>query len=135
VSNGLFASDGVDVAQLIADNLGPRVLPCVLYKAGAPGVRDPANPTKAPVPAAPSEHKCRGFIEDFSSYEIDGTLIKAGDKKVTLLTNTIQGKVVPDDGDRDTVLVEGTRHSIHRILSRDPAAATYLLQVRSLGGR
>lgn len=130
MGNGLFAVDGIDVAALVAEHLGPRVLPCVLIKPGAPGVRDPAHPTRAPEAGPPVNHTCRGFIEDFSSASIDGTLIKAGDRKVTILGATLKG-VEPDAGvDRDRVTVEGKTWSIHRIVSRDPAGATFVLQVR-----
>jgi hypothetical protein len=131
MSNGLFEVDGIDVAELVAEHLGPRVLPCVLIKPGAKGGRDPANPTRVLPDGEPTKHGCRGFIEDFSSASIDGTLIKAGDRKVTLLTNTIEGGVLPEGGvGRDRVTVEGKTWGVHRIVKRDPAAATYVLQVR-----
>lgn len=131
MSNGLFAVDGIDVAGLVAEHLGPRVLPCVLYKPGATPERDPDDPTAAPQPAAPSQHKCRGFIEDFSPTSIDGTLIKVDDRKVTVLGATIEGGVEPEGGaNKDQFLVEGVRYNIQRVVSRDPAAATYILQVR-----
>jgi hypothetical protein len=131
MGTGIFAVDGIDVAGLVAEHLGPRVLPCVLYKPGAPTARDPARPSKGPQPGAPTPHKCRGFIEDFSTASVDGTLIKAGDRKVTLLGATIEGGVEPEGGvNKDQVLVEGKVWSVHRVVSRDPAAATYILQVR-----
>lgn len=128
----LFSVDGIDVAALVTEHLGPRVLPCALIRPGAPGQRDPANPTKAPQPGPPTQYPCRGFIEDFSTFSIDGTLIKAGDRKVTLLGNTIaKGTVEPEGGvNKDQVTVEGKTWAVHRVLSRDPAAATYVLQVR-----
>lgn len=131
MSTGLFASDGIDVAALVAQHLGPRVLPVVLYKPGATAARDPAHPTRAPVPAAPTEHKASGFIEDFSPRTFDGTLIKVGDRKVTLLANTIEGGVEPEGGiNKDQVEIEGTRYNVQLVLSRDPAGATFVLQVR-----
>lgn len=127
---GLFASDGIDIAALVGEHLGPRVLPCVLLKPGAKPARDPDHITAAPRPAPATEHQCRGWIEDFSTISIDGTLIKAGDRKVTLLGATLNG-VEPEPGvDRDRVKVEGKVWAIHRIVSRDPAGATYVLQVR-----
>jgi hypothetical protein len=133
MSNGLFASDGIDVAALVAEHLGPRVLPAVLYKPSAPEERDPDDPTEAPTPGTPTEHKCRGWIEDFSPITVDGTLIKVGDRKVTILGNTIEGGVEPEGGiNKDQVLIEAIRWSVHRVISRDPAAAAYTLQVRGL---
>lgn len=130
MSTGLFASDGIDIAALVAEHLGPRVLPCVLIRPGALGARDVNNPTQAPARAASTSIPCRGFIEDFSSRSIDGTLIKAGDRKITLLGATLKG-VEPDPGvARDRVLVEGKTWAVHRIVSRDPAGATFIIQAR-----
>lgn len=127
----LFASDGIDVAALVAEHLGPRVLPCMLIKPGVTPARDPDNPTLAPQPGAPTEHPCRGFIEDFSTHSFEGTLIAAGDRKVTLLGDTIAGGAVPEGGiNKDRVTVEGKTWVIHRVLARDPAGATYILQAR-----
>lgn len=131
MGNGLFAVDGIDVAALVAEHLGPRVLPCILYKP-VPGTRDPSDPTAGIVPGPPAAYNCRGFIEDFSPTSIDGTLIKASDRKVTVLGATIEGGAEPEGGvDKDQFLVEGRRYNIHRVLSRDPAGATYILQVRN----
>jgi hypothetical protein len=131
VSTGLFSSDGIDVAALVAEHLGPRVLPAVLYKPGATPARDNNDPTAAAVPAAPTPYKARGFIEDFSPRSIDGTLIKVGDRKVILLGNTIEGGVEPEGGvNKDQVQIEGTLWNVQLVLSRDPAGATFTLQVR-----
>jgi hypothetical protein len=132
VGNGLFAVDGINVAELVAEHLGPRMLPAVLYKPGASAVRDPAHPTRAPAPGAPTAHPCRGFIENFKPDDIDGTLIKVGDRKVTLIAGTIQGGVEPEGGvNKDQVEIEDKRWDVWLVLDRDPAAATYQLQVRN----
>ena len=131
MTNGLFEVDGVDVAGLVAEHLGPRVLPAALLKPGAPGGRDPDNPTRVLPDGAPTSHPCRGFIEDFRSADIDGTLIKAGDRKITLLAGTLPAGVVPDCGvGRDRITIEGGTWTAHRLVSRDPAAATYVIQAR-----
>lgn len=140
MGNELFAVDGVDVAALVAEHLGPRVLPATLIKPGIPGEgedppsRDPDNPTgglSEDVPE-PVEYACRGFIEDFRPSAVDGTLIKVGDRKVILLANTIEGGVEPVGGvDQDQVAIEGTRYNVWRVLDRDPAGATFTLQVRT----
>jgi hypothetical protein len=128
MSNGLFAVDGVDVAGLVAEHLGPRVLPCVLYKPGAPAERDPAHPTRAPELGPERPLKARGFIGDFSERLVDGNLIVAGDRKVTLLAGTVEDGEEPQGG--YGLLIEGTRYVIHRVVARDPAGATFTLQVR-----
>jgi hypothetical protein len=134
LSNGLFAVDGIDVASLVAKHLGPRVLPAVLYKPGAVVARNPADLTAAPLPAAPAAHKCRGFIEDFKPTSIDGNLIKAGDRKGTVLGATIEGGVEPEGGpDKDQLQIEGAMYRIQLVLARDPAAATFTLLLRRPG--
>jgi hypothetical protein len=135
MGNGLFAVDGIDVAALVAEHIGPRVLPCVLIKPGAPGARDPDNPTKAPQPGVPTSIPCRGFIEDFSTYSVDGDMILVGDRKVTLLGATINGGLTEPEGgvNKDRVTVEGNTWAVWRVLSRDPAGATFVLQVRDPG--
>lgn len=131
MGNGLFAVDGVDVAALVAEHLGPRMLPVVLYKPGAVVARDPLHPTRAPSTGDPTPHKCRGMIQDFSQASIDGQLIIVGDRKVTILADTIQGGVEPGGGPaQDQIEIEGRRYNVVRVLARDPAGATYTLQVR-----
>lgn len=130
VTDALFAVDGIDVAGLVAEHLGPRVLDAVLLKPGPTPERDPEHLTRAPLPATPAEHPCRGLIEDFSPVSVDGTRIEAGDRKVILLGGTLRG-VVPEGGvNKDQVRIEGGTWNIHRVLARDPAGATYTLQVR-----
>lgn len=130
MGNGLFAVDGIDIAALVAEHIGPRMLPCVLYKAQPIPERDPDNPTAVPTAPDPVALKAQGFIVDFDPKEIDGTLIKTGDRKVTLIAGTIEGGAVPDGG--DSVLIEGVRYHVHKVLSRDAAAATYVLQARNM---
>lgn len=130
--NGLFAVDGINVAALVAEHVGPRMLPAVLYKpAGAP-TRDENNPTQVTTAGEPVAHACRGFINDFTPTQIDGELIKSGDRKVTLIAGTIEGGVEPENGGTDSVLIEGSRYLVHRVLSRDAAAAAFVLQVRDM---
>lgn len=130
MSNGLFAADGLDIPALIHEHLSPRLLDAVLIKPGAAGERDPDHPTRAPVPGAPTEHKARGFTEDFSVRSIDGKNVIVGDRKVTLIANSIEGGVEPDAG-KDRVRIEGRTYAVHRIIERDPAGATFLLHVRT----
>lgn len=127
-STGIFAADGIDISALVAEHLGPRVLPAVLHKPGAKAECDPDDPTAAPQPGPPTDHPCRGFVEDYSPALIDGNLILAGDRKVILLGGTLD--VEPEGGqDRDTVTIEGTLYRVWSV-RRDPAAATFTLQVR-----
>lgn len=128
---GIFSVDGVDVAGLVAEHLGPRLLPAQLIKPGPPGGRDPANPTRVLPPGPPTEHGCRGFTEKFSDYSVAQGLVLASDRKVTILGGTLPRGVVPVAGQgQDRIRIEGKVWNVHRIIERDPAAATYVLQAR-----
>ena len=127
----IFAADGVDVAGLVAEHLGPRLLPAQLIKPGAPGGRDPANPTRVLPAGPPVEHGCRGFVEKFSDFSVAQGLVLASDRKVTILGGTLPRGVVPVAGaGQDRIRIEGQVWHVHRIVDRDPAAATYVLQAR-----
>lgn len=116
---------GIDIAGLLAQEIGPGVLPAILIVV-TPGTRDPLNPTSGVRPTEVSITG-RGFIEDYEDREIDGTLVKDGDRKITLIANTFPNQPVPKSEDKITI--EGTTYIIKRV-ARDPAAATYTCQSR-----
>lgn len=123
---------GVDVAGIVADSLGPGLPDVILHSAPSTktGARDPANLAAGRAKGAETNHTAKGFIADFSPSSVDGDRIKPGDRKGIILGDTIERGAVPKDGDGFTA--EGVRYFIHRVLSRDPAAATYTLQLRDL---
>jgi hypothetical protein len=124
MGNGLFRVDGIDVAALVAQHLGPRVLPCVVVRPGPAGARDLANPTLAPQAGEPTRYPCRGFIENVSVRMIDGALVQVGDRKITILGATL--KTEPQTGiGKDLIEIEGGTWAALQVLSRDPAGATY----------
>lgn len=130
MGNPLF---GIDIAQLVADNIGPGVLPLTLVKR-EPGSRTPGSLSAGTNPTTTS-HTGRGFISDYSEVQIgqqagggEGrTLVQRGDRRVIILGNTLSPAAVPEPGDR--VTIEGDEYSIVNVM-RDPAAATYTCQVR-----
>jgi len=133
MGNGLFESFGVDIAALVNDNLSPALLPVVLTKLGAPGTgaRPTGQLTKPPARAADTVHSARGLISDFDPNEMSNSqILEAGDRKVLLVAESIVPKVEPEMG--DTVQIEGTTYRVARVLKRDPAAASFTLQVRDL---
>ena len=117
---------GINIAKLIADNVGPGVLDAILTKV-TDGTRTPGDLTAGLNPTT-ADYTCKGFVDDYSAYQVDGTLIKANDHKVTLLGGTLQGGIVPQQGDK--VFIENTTYEIVKV-KRDPAAATYLCQART----
>ena len=69
---------------------------------------------------------CRGYVEDFSESQIDGSLVTRKDRLVTLFASSL-GSTVPKE--RDEVTIEGDTYKIQRV-SRDPAGIVYRLTVR-----
>lgn len=122
VTNKLF---GLDIAKIVNDSI-----------AGAGGVLDatltsitPQTPSSgnAIIPSIPTQHACKGFIDDYKDSEIDGTIVRKGDRKVTLLGASITPSVAPKTNDQ--VSIEGDTYDVQEV-TRDPAGATYELQVR-----
>lgn len=116
---------GVDIAGIMARELGPKVLSLTLTTY-TPGARTSGqlsggtNPTSANVSG-------RGWTEDYREGQVDGDVVKVGDRKVCILGSTI-GTTVPAVG--MVVTIEGTAYRIERIISRDPAQAVWTVQVR-----
>lgn len=132
MGNGLFENYGVDIAGLVHEHLSPGLLPAVLSKWGAQGTSRPSGELTKPLSrAADSAHTARGIISDFTPVEFASSqLLQAGDRKVMLVADSISPPVAPATG--DTVQIEGVTYRIARVLKRDPAAATFVLQVRDM---
>jgi len=120
VGNPLFRVDGIDVADLIAKNLGARVLPAVLSRS-TPGTRTAGRLTAGTNPTRISRG-CRGFIDTQARQNIDGSIVADGNVVITLLGDTIEAGDVPKL--EDVIQIEGSSYTIQKI-ARDPAAATY----------
>lgn len=121
-----------NVARLIAANFAKFGKPvgvqgCTLTKS-TPGTRTAGaisagtNPTTATFTAT-------GLVSDYKASQIDGTLIKQGDRQVTLFGASISNGAVPEPGDRITIDGE-TLTIVKGGVGRDPAKATYLCQCR-----
>lgn len=123
MGNNLF---GANISGVLAKALGPGILPATLVKV-TEGTVNPSNITGPKVGGTTTSHSCRGFVEDYNDFLIDGTRIKQGDKKVMLLGDTIADGKIPVQSDR--VIIEGVDHLVISV-SRDPDAATYTLQAR-----
>lgn len=117
---------GVDIAAIIDGAMSSGLLPATLHSV-TPGVRTPGDPTAGTNPTT-ADLACRGIQDDYNTNEIDGTLVRVGDRKILLIGNSIVGLVVPKPSDQITI--EGTRYTVIRV-ERDPASATYLCQGRT----
>lgn len=123
MGNNLF---GANISGKLARALGRKLLLCVLTKTTSAG-HDPTNPTGG-TQLTPVTTLGRGFIEDFSASQINGTTIQKGDKTVSVLGDTLAGgRVVPEVDDQITI--EGKLRTIVGI-KRDPDAALYMCHCR-----
>jgi len=114
---------GVDLAGKVNDALGPLVFDLTLTVV-TPGTRvgitDGTQPSEV-------TYTVKGFVSEYKDGEIDGEIIKEGDRKVSILGGSLSSGIVPKPNDKITIGGETKR--IVRI-SRDPAAAVYKCQVR-----
>ena len=113
------------IAEKLNKAMGGLLFPVVLHSV-TQGSRTSGSLTGGKNPTS-TDHTCRGFIDDYQDRQIDGAIIRVGDRKVTILGASITPAVVPKTN--DTVTVEGTTFTVIRV-QRDPAGATYTLQVR-----
>lgn len=123
MGNKLF---GVDIAQIIHQAVSNNVLKGKLkqYKDGA---RVAGELTDGNHPTGKT-YNFRGILDEFSQDEIDGQRILASDRKLLIIGNSLPRGIVPGGG--DDAEMEGTPYKVVTLIARDPAAATYVLQVR-----
>ncbi len=133
MGNGLFDNLGVDVAALVNEHISPSLLVATITMGAAAGARPSGELTKGPAKGSDASYIGRGFIGDFTPNEFKSfaTLV-AGDRKVVVVIESFTPALPRDPGNGDTVQLEGTTYRIERVLRRDPAAATFVLQVRDL---
>lgn len=110
------------IAREIANAMGPLLFPLKLTKV----VGSTRAELTGGVNSREVTYRGRGFIDDYKDDRIDGTIIKAGDRLVTILGASI--KAIPEANDR--VFIEGKWWTIVGPVKRDPAGATYECQVR-----
>lgn len=95
-----------------------------IRRAGAPS-GDPWNPT----PGTSTDHACILVVLDYAASEIDGTLIRATDRKVYVAAGGLA--IEPMESDR--VVIGGAALEIVRVTTLAPAgvAVYFELQARS----
>lgn len=89
------------------------------------GTRSSSNPTSRT--QSTTTYTGRGFVDDYETKHIDGTIVLQGDRKVIIFGASLPSSVVPKPGDRTTI--ESETKTIVNVI-RDPAGATYECQVR-----
>lgn len=133
MGNGLFSNYGVDIAGLLNKHLSPGLLPVTLFIAGAAGERSEGELSKGPAAGADTAYVGRGLLEDFDPIEFQTSqLLEAGDRKLLIIAESFKPELPEDPGSADVAQIEGVKYRVARTLSRDPAAATYVLQVRDM---
>lgn len=111
-----------NIAGQIAQAMGPLLFPLTLIKRTA----STRGELTGGVNSREERYSGRGFIDDYRDSRIDGTIIKVGDRVVTIMGASIA--VTPDPDDQ--IIIEGRTWTIVGPVRRDPAGATYECQVR-----
>lgn len=124
MGNRLFRND---IAGKINRAMAKLMLPATLVKS-VPGTRTAGSLTGGTNPTATS-YACRGFIDSYTDGQVDGTVVRSGDRMVSLFGDSIErGAVVPEAGDR--IEIEGSTFTVVGV-KRDPDKALYTCQVRN----
>jgi hypothetical protein len=71
-------------------------------------------------------HPCRGFIDQWTDDELDGTLIESGDVKIIVIVQSLD--IQPTTA--DSITARGQTFAIVSVMP-DPALATYTVQGRA----
>ena len=87
---------GVDIAGQI-DRAMSSGLPRISLIQVTPGGRDPNDPT-AQLPSTDTTHAARGFVDQYDDSLIDGTTIRRTDRILTIIGDSIEGGIVPQEG-------------------------------------
>lgn len=96
----------ISIPKLLASNFAKYGKPlgttqCTLIKP-TPGVRTPGSISAGANPTT-TQHRALGMVADYTAYYIANSLVKQGDRRVTLFGASIQGGVTPEPGDRITI--------------------------------
>lgn len=115
---------GVDIAGIVADATSGQLVPGTLhqisYGSRSGSVTGGRTQTETDI-------SFEGIIESYTEDEIDETTVLSNDRRVLIITNSMAQSVVPEPN--WDVTIEGLRYRVIAV-SRDPAEATYTLQVR-----
>jgi hypothetical protein len=119
---------GADIAGAIMEALGDGLLDATLTRV-TPGTRNGSALTAGRVVGeVVTSYACKGFTDDYSNRDIDGTTIRNGDRKILLLGKSLPDAIDPQPG--DLITIEGRAWRISGPVKRDPAGATFECQVR-----
>ena len=117
---------GIDIAGILWNSIQQAggLVPLTL-RVEVPGERG-ADRTAGNNPTY-SDHSGQGILGDYDDFQIQGTNVERGDRRVTIIARSLSPLTTPSPGDR--VEIEGTSYNVVAV-KRDPAAATFTCQVR-----
>lgn len=104
-------------------------LPRATLRRPALSAADPALPA-APPRVAYRSFPCRGFEDEAATVRRSGTAVRAGERVVVLIGDTLPRSVRPQPGDLIVLLGE-TLEIVGDGVSADPALATYTCVCRA----
>lgn len=126
---------GVDVAAIIADAFDGQVSSVTITR-DVRGGRDPQNLAAGPRQLPPKTFGAQGFWEDFTGQPPPGITLELNDRKLVLIGDSVEAGGLPQRNDMATVHEDIGDSSLYvvKLLSRDPAAATYVYLCRDRRG-
>lgn len=122
----LFKGFGVSISAEILAGLGPGV-PAVTLLSRSLGDADPTD-LAAGKPVVETPYVCKGFIDIYDNRRMGESAIQQGTRVIVILGDSLPSGIIPQDEDR--IIAEGTTFHITGPIVRDPAAATYVAEVR-----
>jgi len=116
---------GVDIQGILKDAIGDG-FPLITLRKVSTGDRSTANPSQGRT-ITKTPYQARGILASYADRQIDGTIVKTGDRNVLIVAGTLPDNIEPKP--QDEIVAETATWKVINV-SRDPAAATYSCQVR-----
>jgi hypothetical protein len=118
---------GANIAQELYSALGRSVLAATLTRVTA-GSRGDITAGRVTGEAS-ATYPCRGWCEEFNAREIDGTVVRKGDRKIAILGKSLPDAIDPQPG--DVIVIEGRAWKVVTPSKRDPAGAVFICAGRN----
>lgn len=124
---------GVDIAGIVADNIGDGVLDVVITRYTA-GTRTPGNLTGGLNRSPATVTGIKGFWEDFATQfsAPPGVALEVNDRKAVLIGDTIPAGGMPLRN--DAITIDGQTLYMAQPIAVDPARAVYEFLCRDRRG-
>lgn len=118
---------GLDIAGMVNDALSSAggLVPGSFVKS-APGTRDPDDPTAGTNPTT-TIHSFQGFFENLTVTRREGSIVREAGEYVSILGVSIDPATEPEPG--IVITLEGRTVTAKELVTRDPAAALFILRV------